>query len=143
MVNRWLENESSSAPLVLEGCNQSSPETKYWATVSLQRYISSKINRTWHVDCMKYRIWHRLGLYLVSSNSLLFHVLLELGEELLVERCINHLFKFLNMCPILSESDKHRVFICPLEIVKRRVGVRSCIDDRLVPGSIVHDLVDI
>lgn len=79
----------------------------------------------------------------MSRSSLLLHILLKLGKELLIECRVHHLFEFLNLCTILSESYKYSVFIRPFEISKRRVSTRSCIEGRLVPGSIVHGFVDI
>lgn len=69
--------------------------------------------------------------------------LLNLGKVILIERRIHHLIQPVNLRAILGEGEKDGIFVGPLFVWQRCVGLRGCIHSRGAPGCIMNNFLDI
>lgn len=71
--------------------------------------------------------------------SLLRHILLKFGEELLVKGSIDHLLQLADLRSIFAERKENCIFVGPLEITKWCIRKRCCVNGGFVLGCVMKD----
>ena len=87
------------------------------------------------------RLKHNKLVLLVArgTRSLLRHILLKLGKELLVKGSIDHLLQLANLRSIFAESEENCIFVGPLKIAEWCIRKRGCVNGGLVLRCVVKD----